>query len=176
MTLRTAVVGVGHLGKQHARIHSALAEEDLTNFSHVCDLNEHTARAIAAERKVEWTTDWRQLIDRVDAVSLAVPTESHCEIACGLLEAGIHVLVEKPISRTLAEADLMRWFDDHHARYDVPEAVELADIYIPYTLSKDHEGRDVIEDGERRQLMQLVLNFFSNIRDKQQTEFVDSVL
>jgi predicted dehydrogenase len=107
VTLRTAVVGVGHLGKQHARIHSALAEEGLTNFSHVCDLNEHTARAIATERKVEWTTNWRQLFDRVDAVSLAVPTESHCEIACGLLEAGIHVLVEKPISRTLAEADEM---------------------------------------------------------------------
>src|SRR5688572_32414051 len=55
----------------------------------------------------EWTVDWRELIGRVDAVSLAVPTEAHCEIACGLLEAGIHVLVEKPISRTLEEADRM---------------------------------------------------------------------
>src|SRR5204863_7713488 len=52
-------------------------------------------------------TDWRKLIGRVDAVSLAVPTESHGEIACGLLEAGIHVLVEKPIAQTLAEADEM---------------------------------------------------------------------
>ena len=65
------------------------------------------ARAIAAEREVDWTTDWRELIGRVDAVSLAVPTESHCEIACGLLESGIHVLVEKPIARTLEEADRM---------------------------------------------------------------------
>lgn len=105
MTLRTAVVGVGHLGRQHARIHSDLAAEGVTRFAFVCDLDEKTARDIASERKVEWSTDWRRLIGRVDAVSLAVPTESHCEIACGLLEAGIHVLVEKPIARTLAEAD-----------------------------------------------------------------------
>jgi predicted dehydrogenase len=105
--LRTAVIGVGHLGRHHARIHSGLASEDLANFVAVCDLNESTARSIAAERKVEWTTDWRALLGRVDAVSLAVPTEAHCEIACGLLEKGVHVLVEKPISRTLEEADRM---------------------------------------------------------------------
>lgn len=107
MPLRTAVIGVGHLGRQHARIQSNLAAEGLTEFVLACDLDEQTARDIASERKVEWTTDWRQLIGRVDAVSLAVPTESHCDIACGLLETGIHVLVEKPIARTLAEADRM---------------------------------------------------------------------
>lgn len=107
MTLRTAVVGVGHLGRQHARIHSDLAAEGVTQFAFVCDLDEKTAREIASERKVDWSTDWRKLIGSVDAVSLAVPTELHCEIAGGLLEAGIHVLVEKPIARTLAEADEM---------------------------------------------------------------------
>jgi len=107
MTLRTAVIGVGHLGQQHARIHSNLAAEGVSEFVFVCDVNEQTAGGIASERKVEWTTDWRQLIGKVDAVSLAVPTVSHCEIACALLVAGIHVLVEKPIARTLAEADEM---------------------------------------------------------------------
>ena len=107
MPLRTAVIGVGHLGRQHARIHSNLAAEGLTEFALVCDFDEKTAREVAAERNVQWTTDWRKLIGRVDAVSLAVPTESHCEIACGVLEAGINVLVEKPIARTLAEADEM---------------------------------------------------------------------
>ena len=107
MTLRTAVVGVGHLGRQHARIHANLASEGVTQFAFICDRDEQTAADSAAERTVEWTTDWRKLIGHVDAVSLAVPTESHCEIACGLLEAGIHVLVEKPIGRTLAEADNM---------------------------------------------------------------------
>lgn len=107
MPLRTAVIGVGHLGRQHARIHANLAAEGLTEFVAVCDINSDTARAIANERETQAVTDWRELMGRVDAVSIAVPTESHCEIACGLLEAGIHVLVEKPISRTLEEADRM---------------------------------------------------------------------
>ena len=107
MTLRTAVIGVGHLGRQHARIHSDLAAEGLTEFGLVCDIDQRAASEIASERKVEWTTDWRQLIGKVEAVSLSVPTVAHCEIACGLLEAGIHLLVEKPIARTLAEADEM---------------------------------------------------------------------
>src|SRR2546421_6228441 len=107
MMLRTAVIGVGHLGRQHARIHSDLAAEGLTEFVFVCDIDQRAASEIASDKKVKSTTDWRNLIGRVDAVSLAVPTESHCEIACGLLEAGIHVLVEKPIARTLDEADEM---------------------------------------------------------------------
>lgn len=101
------MIGVGHLGRQHARIHSNLASEGRSEFVTVCDLSESTAAAIATEREVAWTTDWRTLIGRVDAVSLSVPTEVHCEIACALLETGIHVLVEKPISRTLDEADRM---------------------------------------------------------------------
>lgn len=105
--LRTAVIGAGSLGRQHARIHAALAAEGLNKFVAVCDLNEQTARSISSERETDWTTNWRDLIGRIDAASVAVPTEVHCEIACGLLEAGIHVLVEKPISRTLEEADRM---------------------------------------------------------------------
>jgi predicted dehydrogenase len=107
MSLRTAVIGVGSLGRQHARIHATLAAEGVSQFVAVCDLNEETARSVSEETKVAWTSDWRELIGRVDAVSLAVPTEAHCEIACALLEKGIHVLVEKPISRTLEEADRM---------------------------------------------------------------------
>ena len=105
--LRTAVIGVGHLGSQHARIHAALAAEGCEQFTSVCDLDEAQGRRIAGEYSTNATTDWRTLIGKVDAVSLAVPTESHCEIACSLLEAGVSVLVEKPISRTLEEADRM---------------------------------------------------------------------
>src|SRR4026209_1637748 len=105
--LRTAVIGVGSLGRQHARIHADLASEGVSQFVAVCDLNEQTARSISSERETDWTSDWRELIGRIDAASVAVPTEAHCEIACGLLEAGIHVLVEKPISRTLDEAGRM---------------------------------------------------------------------
>ncbi len=110
MTLRTACVGVGHLGRQHARLHHALGAEGRIRFDFVCDADEALARAVGAEYAAEWTTDWRQLLDgamRVDAISLATPTEAHAEIACAFLEAGIHVLVEKPIARTLEEADAM---------------------------------------------------------------------
>jgi predicted dehydrogenase len=105
--LRTAVIGAGHLGRQHARIHAALAAEGQSEFVAVCDREEATARGVAAERETEWTCDWQTLLGRVDAVSLAVPTESHASIACALLSAGVHVLVEKPISRSLEEADRM---------------------------------------------------------------------
>ena len=107
MTLRTAVIGAGHLGREHARIHHALSLEGKVELVAVCDINEATAQRVAAQVEAEWTTAWRELAGRCDAVSLAVPTEAHCEIAAPLLEAGVHVLVEKPISRTLAEADLM---------------------------------------------------------------------
>src|SRR6266699_388093 len=105
--LSTAVIGVGHLGNQHARIHAELAVEGRSQFKSVCDIDGDRAGKVATERRTDATTDWRDLIGKVDAVSLAVPTESHCAIACALLENGIHVLVEKPISRTLDEADLM---------------------------------------------------------------------
>lgn len=105
--LRTAVIGAGSLGRQHARIHANLAAEGASQFVAVCDLNEETARTVSSERQTDWTTNWSDLIGRIDAASVSVPTEAHCDIACGLLEAGIHVLVEKPISRTLEEADRM---------------------------------------------------------------------
>ncbi|MGH9914750.1 MAG: Gfo/Idh/MocA family oxidoreductase, partial [Pyrinomonadaceae bacterium] len=107
MRPRTAVIGVGSLGAQHARIHSELSVEGRSLFVGVCDIDEKMAGAVAALRGCEWTSDWQTFVGRVDAVSLAVPTELHCEIACQLLEAGIHVLVEKPIARSLVEADQM---------------------------------------------------------------------
>src|SRR5215470_16970026 len=105
--LRTAVIGVGHLGSQHARIHAAMATAGGVRFTSVCDIDESRVREIGSACQTDSVTDWWELIGRVDAVSLAVPTELHAEIACGLLDSGVHVLVEKPISRTLDEADRM---------------------------------------------------------------------
>jgi predicted dehydrogenase len=107
MLLRTGVIGVGHLGSQHARIHATMANAGAVWFASVCDIDESRARQIGGAWQTDSVTHWRELIGRVDAVSLAVPTELHAEIACGLLESGVHVLVEKPISRTLDEADRM---------------------------------------------------------------------
>jgi predicted dehydrogenase len=104
---KTAVVGVGSLGKHHARNHAELAREGKIEFFGVCDTNEENARKIAAENNCNFTTDWRELLDKTDAVSIVTPTKTHSEIACAFLEKGVHVLVEKPIARTLAEADRM---------------------------------------------------------------------
>ncbi len=105
--LKTAVVGVGSLGRHHARNQREIAQTSKTEFVGVCDENEETAREIARENNCKSFTDWRELIDKIDAVSIATPTETHCEIACAFLEKGVHVLVEKPIARSLAEADKM---------------------------------------------------------------------
>ena len=105
--LKTAVIGVGSLGRHHARNYAALANEGKIAFSGVCDVNKATAQEIAAENNCAFFTDWRELLDRTEAVSIVTPTETHGEIACAFLEKGVHVLVEKPIARTLAEADKM---------------------------------------------------------------------
>jgi predicted dehydrogenase len=102
--IRAAVIGVGSFGREHARIYAQSANAELVS---VCDTNEATGQAIANQYNAAFCADYRDLIGKVDAVSLAAPTVAHAEIACALLDAGIHVLVEKPIARTLDEADAM---------------------------------------------------------------------
>jgi predicted dehydrogenase len=105
--LKTAVIGVGSLGKHHARNHVAFASEGRTKFVGVIDVDAENAKTVATEYGCEFSTNWRDFLDRVDVVSIVTPTETHCEIACAFLEKGVSVLVEKPICRTLEEADLM---------------------------------------------------------------------
>jgi predicted dehydrogenase len=100
--LRMAVVGVGHLGKHHARILASLPGVELVA---VVDTNRARAVEVAAAHRTQALFDARDLAGRVDAVTIAVPTEIHRDIACPLLEAGVAALVEKPLARTLAEAD-----------------------------------------------------------------------
>ena len=104
MALRVAVVGVGHLGKHHARILSSMPGVQL-----VAVVDTHLGRAsdIASEYGTRASMDVRELAGKVDAVTIAVPTQLHLEIALPFLEAGIPVLVEKPMARSLAEADQM---------------------------------------------------------------------
>lgn len=106
--LRTAVIGVGSLGQHHARNYAELVLKGKSEFIGVCDSNEEQAITIAEKYICKPFTDWRDLLDdKVDAVSIVTPTETHCEIACAFLEKGVNVLVEKPIARTLEEADKM---------------------------------------------------------------------
>ena len=105
--LKTAVIGVGSLGQHHARNYAEIAALNETEFVGVCDSNEEIACSIAEKNNCQFYTDWRELLDLTDAVSIVTPTETHSEIACAFLEKGVNVLVEKPIARTLEEADLM---------------------------------------------------------------------
>ncbi|MBK9313580.1 MAG: Gfo/Idh/MocA family oxidoreductase [Acidobacteria bacterium] len=102
--MKTAVIGVGHLGREHARIYAGL---DDANLIAVCDTHETNGRTVAERFGVPFVSDYRELLGEVEAVSVATPTVNHHEVTCACLEAGISVLVEKPISRTLAEADEM---------------------------------------------------------------------
>jgi predicted dehydrogenase len=105
--LRAAAIGVGSLGRHHARNYAELAREGRIEFVGVCDANAETANTISTEHAAPSFTDWRELLGKVDVVSIATPTETHCEIACAFLEQGVHTLVEKPIALSLDEADQM---------------------------------------------------------------------
>ncbi len=105
--LRVAAIGVGSLGRHHARNYAEMAAAGRIELVGVCDSNPETASSVGAGHDTPHFTDWRDLLGKVDAVSMATPTETHCDIACAFLEAGVHVLVEKPISLTLVEADRM---------------------------------------------------------------------
>jgi predicted dehydrogenase len=102
--LRVAVIGVGHLGRHHARILSSLEGAALTA---VVDTAPGKAASVAAATGGRALTDFRDLFGEVDAVTVAVPTEQHCDVALPFLESGVAVLVEKPMSRSLQDADLM---------------------------------------------------------------------
>src|SRR5258705_7935530 len=102
MTLRIAVIGVGHLGKHHARILSSLPGAELVA---VVDVNRARAEEIAAANHTMAAFDARDVLGRVDAVTIATPTETHRSLALPFLRAGISVLVEKPMARSVEEAD-----------------------------------------------------------------------
>jgi predicted dehydrogenase len=101
--LRAAVIGVGHLGRHHARILNTLEGVELVA---VVDTNSERAAAASETTGAPALADFRDVLDgKVDVVSIAVPTELHRDIALPFLERGIAALVEKPIARSLSEAD-----------------------------------------------------------------------
>ncbi|HWI19224.1 MAG TPA: Gfo/Idh/MocA family oxidoreductase [Vicinamibacterales bacterium] len=101
--MKAVVVGVGHLGKHHARILASLPGVSLAG---VVDINRDRAAEIAREYHTTAFADARE-ISGLEIAVIAAPTESHAELAQPLVEAGVHVLVEKPVTQTLAEADAL---------------------------------------------------------------------
>ncbi len=104
MSVKVGVVGVGAIGRNHARIYSELESAELVA---IYDANEEHARALAEEFGTEAVGSLEELISRVDAASVSTPTVTHRAIATALMEEGKHVLVEKPISDSVDDAKAM---------------------------------------------------------------------
>lgn len=100
-TIRAAVIGVGYLGRFHAQKYAAAAGCELVA---VVDPRDETRSAVGAELGVRAVADHRELLGKVDAVSVVTPTPAHYAITRDFLEAGAHVLVEKPITDTPEQA------------------------------------------------------------------------
>ncbi len=102
--LRAGVIGVGYLGRFHAQ---KWVQIEGVVLSGVADCDPVRAQAVAAEVGCPPYTDYHQLLGRVDLVSVVVPTEKHYQVVRDCLQAGVHVLVEKPITQRLDEADAL---------------------------------------------------------------------
>ena len=101
--IRTAVVGVGYLGRFHAQKYASLPNSHLVG---VADPSAAARSAVAAELSVAAYADYRELLGHVDAVSIVTPTPLHYDVAKDFLDAGANVLVEKPMTVTVAEGEV----------------------------------------------------------------------
>lgn len=102
MTVRVGVIGVGYLGRHHARIYSELADVDLVG---VADIDGTAAEETAQKYGCAASLDYRELVPRCDALSIATPTSTHHDVAVYCLREGKDILVEKPITAVLEEAN-----------------------------------------------------------------------
>lgn len=103
-SIRTAVIGVGHLGRYHAR---TLKQLQGNSLEYICDINQQLLAQRAVELGVKTITDYRDLLGKVDAVCVVVPTDMHYEVASFFLKHNIHVLCEKPFTKSLDEAKIL---------------------------------------------------------------------
>lgn len=100
--VKVGVIGVGRMGQRHCRVYANLRRAQLVG---VCDANPQLGQQIAAQYEVPYYADADELLARVDAVSVVTPTPLHFKVAMRCLQKGVHVLIEKPITATLSEAE-----------------------------------------------------------------------
>jgi predicted dehydrogenase len=142
--LRTAVIGAGHMGRFHA---SKFAAAERSRLVAVVDANPGRAAEIAKPLGCEAVCDYRELFGRIDAACIAVPTVLHHEVARDCIEAGIHVLVEKPLARTLDEADaLLRLAREKGVVLQVGHLQRFNPAFMALAA---HSGRPLFIDIER---------------------------
>ena len=100
--IRVGVIGVGNMGQHHARVLSRLKDVELVG---VADVNAELGIETASRYQIHYFDDYRKLLTHVDAVCVAVPTKLHHKVGMTCLKAGVHVLIEKPIAASIAEAE-----------------------------------------------------------------------
>lgn len=146
--LRAAVIGVGYLGRFHAQKYAALGGVELVG---VVDAHPETAQRVAKELGVAAFTDYRELLGgtspRVDLVSVASTTETHHDVARDCLAAGVHVLAEKPITVTVAQADELIALAD--AKQLVLQVGHLERFNPAWLAVKDRIKRPVFIEAHR---------------------------
>ena len=126
-TIDIGVVGVGYLGEFHAEKFTRIPGARLVG---VADCDEPRGRLIADKFGVEFFPGHKDLLDRVEAVSIAVPTAEHHTVARDFLEAGADVFIEKPITRSLEEADELTELAEKkgpHSSGRAPRAIQSGD-------------------------------------------------
>ena len=104
MKIKVAVIGVGYLGEHHARIYSSMSNIELAG---VVDINKERADDVASKYSTKAFYDYRELIGKVQAVSIAVPTILHYQVALDFIRHNVDVLIEKPVTTSVEEADCL---------------------------------------------------------------------
>ncbi len=149
--LNVAVIGCGSWGRNHARVYKDLQRADLLA---VADLNESVAEEVGEKYNVDWYMDPDKVFERsdVEAVSICTPTVTHSDIALTAIEAGKHVLVEKPMTDTIDEAESLIRAAEAQGVYLAVGFVERFNPAVNETIKKISEGKigDVILAHARR--------------------------
>mgnify|MGYP001250405260 CR=1 FL=1 len=148
--LKTGVIGVGSMGSNHARVYS-----EISNLVAVSEPNEKVGRSVAEKFGIEWYADYRDMLDKVDAVTISVPTIYHREIAEEVATSGTHFLVEKPLSNTIEDAQAIISASE---KYKVIMAVGHIERYNPAVRSAWNN----IDSGAWGNILSLTANRFSN--------------
>ncbi len=101
-SIRVGVIGVGNMGQHHTRVLSLLKDVELVG---IADINVERGLDTASKYRIRFFEDYQELLPLVDAICIAVPTRLHYQVGLECLQAGVHVLIEKPIAASIAEAE-----------------------------------------------------------------------
>ncbi|MBW2348271.1 MAG: Gfo/Idh/MocA family oxidoreductase [Deltaproteobacteria bacterium] len=168
--VRIGVIGVGHLGEYHVQKYRALPDVELVG---IVDTRPERAEEIGSRYDTPVFSDFRELLDHVQGVSLVVPTESHFDLACEVLSRGVHLLVEKPITYELDHADILIHKAEekrlvlqvgHIERFN-PAVVEMETHLTEPVFIESHRMNIHVVDSEIRQMHAVGMSVVTGLTD-----------